>query len=107
MAVKQERRDLLSAAAMSMAQCAQDLGEGLDEITATVTTENPWGADGPGTIFGMAYTEVVNHAIETIETHVGQHVDAAEGLVEWVEKSATAESESDIQVTWVGEQLEA
>jgi hypothetical protein len=107
MAIKQERRDQLSAAALGMSQCAQDLGSKLEALNKTVTTENPWGADGPGSVFGLAYTEVVTHAIETIETHVSKHIEAAEGLVQWVEQSATAESESNLSVAWVGAAMES
>jgi hypothetical protein len=106
MTTKEERRNILSDAAVAIGHCAEDVGTGLDDLTKTVTTENPWGADGPGSVFGLAYTEVVNHAIETLSSHTGQLFDTASNLVTWVDLSGQTEEENDIQISWVGQQVE-
>ncbi len=73
----------LADVAASIGRCAEDLGTSLDSLQSTVTTDNPWGADGPGTLFGLAYVEVLNHAMDVYGSHVEQLMEAAQGLAAW------------------------
>lgn len=75
--------DVLAAAAQSVDRSVQSLASSLQGLQATVTSQNPWGADEPGTIFGMAYSVVLNHALETISSHVEMLADARDGLGVW------------------------
>ncbi len=79
----EEHYDQIATAATEVGGAAEDFGNGLDKLTATVTTESPWGADGPGTVFGMAYTALLTHAIETLESHWGMLADGAVNLDTW------------------------
>jgi hypothetical protein len=77
--------DDLTSAAQRLGQVGKQLGSGLESLQATVTTENPWGSDEPGSLFGMAYVEVLDHALEVLGSHVGQLFAAADGLGEWAD----------------------
>lgn len=86
--------DSLAGSAQALAGTADDVADGLDELQRTVTTDSPWGADEPGTIFGMAYTAVLGHAVEAYGTHVEQLVFAAEGLMQMAERMSAADLSS-------------
>jgi ABC-type transporter Mla subunit MlaD len=73
----------LAAAGQAVAGCAQELGQALQGLQATVTSGNPWGADEPGTLFGAAYTEALGHALQVYASHAEQLGYAAEGLATW------------------------
>lgn len=73
----------LAGAGGSVASCAQELGQALQGLQASITSGNPWGADEPGSLFGAAYAEVLGHALEVYASHVQQLADAAEGLATW------------------------
>lgn len=75
--------DRLAGAATSLARCAEDLGSSLESLQSTVTTNNPWGNDEPGSLFGAAYVEVLHHAMEVYDSHLGLLVEAARNLAEW------------------------
>src|SRR5262249_48457401 len=78
--------DQLASAATSVGQCAERFGNGLDALQATITTGNPWGGDEAGSLFGAAYVEVLGHAIDVYGSHVGQLVEAAQGLAGWAQQ---------------------
>lgn len=70
------------AALRSAAQTIGGTGERLDgqvqQLQATVTgSGNPWGADEPGSVFGMAYVEVVQHALDVYASMAEQLLDVA------------------------------
>jgi hypothetical protein len=72
-------------------RAAEDFGEVLRKLDQTVTTDNPWGADEPGTAFGVAYKGVLGHAMETLGSHVDLLTDSAEKLATWADNSRQAE----------------
>jgi hypothetical protein len=79
--------DNIANGAVQVGRAADDFGEELKSLQATVTTDNPWGSDEAGTVFGMAYTGVLNHAMETYGSHLELLVAGAEKLVEWADDS--------------------
>jgi hypothetical protein len=99
--------DELSTAGNAIGGCAEDLGAGLQSLQATVTTDNPWGNDEPGSLFGMAYVAVLSHALEAIGTHVEQLVVAADGLASWAASVAQTESDNADGFTALGSALGA
>ena len=76
----QTEPEVLAGAAQSIAGAAVELDDGLTSLTATVTSDNPWGADEPGTVFGAVYAQVLTHALDTYGSHVQQLLTAAENL---------------------------
>jgi hypothetical protein len=54
----------LAHAGQAVASAAQDFTNGLTELQATVTTENPWGSDEAGSIVGTLYVAVLGHALD-------------------------------------------
>ncbi|GAA4579184.1 hypothetical protein GCM10023176_56450 [Micromonospora coerulea] len=90
---------VLAGAAQQIAGAAMELETGLGTLEATVTTQNPWGGDEPGTLFGAAYTAVLSHALETYGSHVQLLITAAEGLAGWAERVVEADRESDALFT--------
>ncbi|MFR9774737.1 hypothetical protein ACL02O_01605 [Micromonospora sp. MS34] len=87
--------EVLAGSAQTIAGVAVELESGLSTLEATVTTENPWGADEPGSVFGAAYTEVLSHALETYGSHVQLLISAAEGLADWAQQVVETDLESD------------
>lgn len=83
----------LAGAASGVGQCAQSLGMSLQGLQGTVGSANPWGADEPGTVFGMVYTEVLGHALEVYASHVDLLAGAAEGLATWAGTVAEVDAE--------------
>jgi hypothetical protein len=77
--------------ANGLGQCTDSLVNSLQSLQATVTTENPWGKDEPGSLFGMAYVEVLNHALHVFASHIEQIVTAADGLASWADSLHGAE----------------
>ena len=71
----QTEPEVLAGAAQSIAGAAVELDDGLTSLTATVTSDNPWGADEPGTVFGAVYAQVLTHALDTYGSHVQQLLD--------------------------------
>ncbi|PWR13752.1 hypothetical protein DKT69_19385 [Micromonospora sicca] len=91
--------EVLAGAAQQIAGVAVELETGLGALEATVTTQNPWGADEPGTVFGAAYTEVLSHALETYGSHVQLLITAAEGLADWAQQVVEVDQQSDALFT--------
>ncbi|MGA3489984.1 hypothetical protein ACK8GG_18475 [Micromonosporaceae bacterium DT55] len=90
----QTEPEVLAGAAQSIAGVAVELDDGLTSLTATVTSDNPWGADEPGTVFGAVYAEVLTHALDTYGSHVQQLLTAAENLAEWAQQVIEADESS-------------
>jgi hypothetical protein len=86
--------DQLGSSATSIAHSAETFADGLDGLEATVTTGNPWGGDEAGSLFGLAYLEVLNHAMEVLGSHLGQLVEAAEGLGTMAQQTWQSEQEN-------------
>jgi hypothetical protein len=74
---------MLGMAGTTIGQCAETMAGSLESLQATVTTDNPWGSDEPGSLFGMAYVAVLTHAIEVYASRVDQLLVAADGLTAW------------------------
>jgi hypothetical protein len=72
----------VGSAANDIAASAQDLGTALTQLQTTVTTKNPWGSDEPGSLFGMAYVEVLGHALQVLGSHADLMMGAATGLAD-------------------------
>lgn len=86
--------DSIANGAVAIKRAADDFAEGLQELQATVTTDNPWGGDEPGTVFGMAYTALLGHALETFGSHQELLAAGAEKLTTWAEQSRQTEEEN-------------
>lgn len=78
--------DQLANSAVALGRTVEEFADGLDALEATITTESPWGADEAGTLFGAAYMEVLGHAMEVYGSHLGQLIEAAEGLGTWAQQ---------------------
>ena len=87
----EEDFDSIARGASAISQVAADFGDGLRTLQATVTTDNPWGADEPGTVFGIAYTGLLGHAMETYGSHLGLLVAGADKLTTWADNSRSTE----------------
>jgi hypothetical protein len=82
----------LMNSARSLDAAAQDFGTRLNQVQATITSGNPWGGDEPGTLFGMAYTALLGHALEAIASHGMKIEQAAAGLAATAEAFSQTES---------------
>ncbi|NBE80765.1 hypothetical protein [Micromonospora rubida] len=91
--------DLLATAGQLIGDAAGQLDNGLAELQATVTTDNPWGADEPGTLFGAAYTGVLSHALEVYGSHVGLLAYAGQNLDAWAREVAETDRAADEMFT--------
>jgi uncharacterized protein YukE len=80
--------DLVATAAEQIGGAAQQLADGLAALEATVTRDNPWGADEPGSLFGAAYTVVLSHALEVYGSHVDLLTTAGQNLGAWAREVA-------------------
>jgi hypothetical protein len=91
--------------AQALADCAGSLGEGLSDLQATVTTGNPWGSDGPGTMFGAIYLDILGHAIDTFASHADLLVMAAQNLAYSAEQLVEADGDSARTFTGMSDRL--
>jgi hypothetical protein len=73
----------LSQAGQGVGSAAQDFAGGLADLQSTVTTENPWGGDEAGSIFGSLYVAVLGHALDSMSSHLDTLVQGAQGLAGW------------------------
>lgn len=71
----------LAEAAQGLQTVGESLYSALTDVTATLTTNSPWGADDAGTVFGMAYTALLSHALESMQSHVEKVFVSAEGVM--------------------------
>jgi len=78
--------DEVTQAAQGIERNAEEMGEGLKALEATVTSGNPWGQDEQGSLFGLAYKEILEYAIDTYDSHVGLLMDAADNLKGWAQQ---------------------
>jgi hypothetical protein len=85
----------LLGAAQELGACADDLGAGLTRLQATVTTENPWGADEAGSLFALAYLEVLGHALDVLGSHVDLIGDAADGIADMAMDARQSDEDSE------------
>jgi hypothetical protein len=83
--------DVLTAAAQGIGTAAEDMAGRLQGLSATVTTESPWGGDEPGTVFGTLYVAVLGHAMEAMSSHLDRLAYATSGLAGWAEQLAGTE----------------
>jgi hypothetical protein len=70
------------------------MAEGLQTLQTTVTSGNPWGQDEQGSLFGLAYTEVLQHAIDVYDSHVDMLMTAAGNLTDWGQQLRDTEEEN-------------
>jgi hypothetical protein len=77
--------DQLTGTGSAVDSCAQQLSTALQGLQTTITSQNPWGADDPGTVFGMAYTMVLKTAMDVYASHVEQLGGAAQRLAQWAQ----------------------
>lgn len=83
--------DVLTGAAQGIGAAAEDLANRLQALSSTVTTEDPWGGDEPGTVFGTLYVAVLGHAMQAMATHLDRLAYATSGLAGWAEQLAGTE----------------
>lgn len=96
----------LDSVSRSINGCAEQLMTGLQQLETTVTSRNPWGSDEPGTVFGMAYTALLGHALETLASHVQQLADAAQGLATWSSTTQRADSDTTMALQAINTSLD-
>lgn len=71
----------LRSAAQTIGGGGERLGAQVQQLQVTFNgAGNPWGGDEPGTVFGMAYVEVVQHALDVYASMAEQLLDVADGL---------------------------
>lgn len=87
--------DSIEEGANAVGDCAVELSDHLIEMEGTLTTESPWGEDEAGTLFGMAYTAVLSHALEAISSHVDLLVEGSEKMTIWAENSRATEDANE------------
>ena len=82
----------LRASASPLEQAGQQLAQALHVLSGQVTgSHSPWGSDEPGSLFGMAYVEVTNHALEVYSSMAELLVDVADGVRQMAESHAQTE----------------
>jgi hypothetical protein len=105
MATREDVEQITSSAWM-IGRCAEDFAQGLDSLEKTVGSEHPWGGDAPGNAFGSLYTDVLQHAIDTLGSHVSQLATASERLATWATQTMQAEQAGSETVRKTGQRLE-
>ena len=71
----------LRSAAQTIGATGERLDGQVQQLQGTVTgSASPWGADEPGSVFGMAYAEVVQHALDVYASMADQLLDVADKL---------------------------
>lgn len=75
--------ELLRQVARQIDTAATAVGTELGRLQSTVTTDNPWGGDEPGTVFGMLYTGLLGHAFESMASHQEKLAEGAGRLAAW------------------------
>lgn len=96
---KHEDLASLTTCARELELCADDYASEVGELEKTVTSQNPWGADGPSTIFGTVYTDVVNHALEVYSSRAEDLRSTAAGVAAWSGNSRAGEQAG---TEWLG-----
>jgi len=95
--------EVITQSAQGVGTSAQDLGGQLGQLQSTVTTDNPWGSDEPGSVFGMLYAAVLGHALESMGSHLEKLVQGAQGLTAWAQQMAQTEQGVTQQITTAGQ----
>ncbi|WP_327042749.1 WXG100 family type VII secretion target [Micromonospora ureilytica] len=71
----------LHSAARSIEASGERLGAEVQRLQGTVTgSASPWGGDEAGTVFGAAYTEVLQHALDVYASMADQLLSVADRL---------------------------
>lgn len=71
----------LRAASQEIRGTGERLSQEVRSLEGSVTgSGSPWGGDEAGTVFGMAYTEVLGHALDVYASMAEQLADVAERL---------------------------
>jgi hypothetical protein len=71
----------LRSAAAELDAVGRDLDGAVKGLSAEVLgAGSPWGADEPGSLFGMAYVEVTEHALDVYSSMAVQLTDIAAGV---------------------------
>jgi hypothetical protein len=84
--------DRLATAAREVKTSADGMARDLDSLKAAVTGgEEPWGHDEQGRLFGAAYTEVRQQAIDAYDSHVRLLAFAADNLTTWANEARQTE----------------
>jgi hypothetical protein len=96
----------LAQGGQGIASAAQDFANGLTDLQSTVTTENPWGSDEAGSIFGTLYVAVLGHALDSMGSHLDTLAQGAEGLVGWAQLMDETESGVTKSFTSLAESVE-
>ncbi|WP_460520743.1 hypothetical protein [Flindersiella endophytica] len=96
----------IASSAWKIGRCAEDLAEELTGLQKTVGSQHPWGDDEPGNAFGEIYSDVLQHAIDTLGSHSGQLVTAAERLAAWAAQSTENEQAGAEKLARFGRKLE-
>jgi hypothetical protein len=99
--VVKEDFDSIAGGATAVGISAENLGQDLRALETTVTAGNPWGSDEAGSVFGMAYTAVLGHAVEVLGSHVELLGGGAEKLGVWGLRSELTELENTLTAATV------
>jgi hypothetical protein len=84
--------DRLTAAAREVETQATAMARHLEGLRSAVGgTGTQWGQDEPGQIFGQAYVEIRQHAMEAFDSHVKLLARASENLAGWAKTAAETE----------------
>jgi hypothetical protein len=94
--------DVLMQAAQGFASAAQDMYTGLQGLQSTVTSNNPWGGDEQGSIFGTLYVAVLGHAMQSMASHLDKLGTAAEGVAVWSQQMSQTETAVHAHMTSLG-----
>ncbi|MEQ4204337.1 hypothetical protein [Actinopolymorpha sp. B9G3] len=96
----------LRSSASAVHECAVDFERSFQRLLPTLRQRNPWGADEPGTIFGMAYTALLGKATQVLGSHVGLLQAGASGLATWSKNAEQTEAGNAERLNAVGDELE-
>ena len=84
--------DRLTAAAREVETASTGLARHLEGLRAAVGgTGTQWGQDEPGRIFGQAYVEIRQHAMEVYDSHVKLLASASDRLANWAKAMSETE----------------
>ena len=96
--------DTVRQAARGVETAAQDLQSALSQLQTTVTTDNPWGGDDAGSIFGTLYVAALSQALDALGSHDQKLDEAAQGLAAWAQQLAQTEQGNTTLISQSGGQ---
>jgi hypothetical protein len=91
MARTEEDFESITGGALAVGEATDEFGTRLQKLQATVTTNNPWGRDEPGTVFGTIYSAVLGRAMQTYGSHRRLLASGAAKLADWAANSRAVE----------------